>query len=186
MENSRQLSYHKVSTLEKEGITSIKGGEGKKDRPNRFKPLRSLSLLGISNKSLSTCSNSVDSDVTYRANLINKSAALPRDRWISYGEGWFQTTSSSSSCFKRCGLHTVLESPSAQVCIFIYEPRSVEAFHACTGDQPEYDLSFQAKMVQSSSGKTKSTPCSGSFFCIIAFKHALDFVSIGFSASTQR
>jgi hypothetical protein len=123
----------------------------------------------------------VDSDnkLTTAANF------LPRKQWISKGEGWFQTTAENSGTSARCGLHSLIESSSSELFMCVYEPRTKEAYSACTASIPEFDLEVSAKLIQSRLPGAKIDPrCC--FQIIFGFKSPYDYFTLTFNVSYHK
>lgn len=160
--NSTSKSFHKICTLEKEGITS----SSTKKRHLIIAPRHSQSILnGPGQKSSDT------------PRLFE---VLPKDQWFHIGDGWLQSTSTGTGSLSRCGLHTIFESSPGNVYMCIYEPRSVEAHEACTATLPEYDLEFSTKLIKFTERKAGQNRLTG-FHAIIAYKNESNFVSFMYS-----
>ena len=151
-------SFHKVCTLEKEGITS----SSTKKRQLIIAPRHSHTVFSGSTQ------KSVDQPRLFEV--------LPKDQWLHIGDGWLQSTATGTGSLSRCGLHTIFESNPGNVYMCIYEPRSVEAHEACTASSPEYDLEFSAKLIKFSERRVGQSRLTG-FHAIIAYKNESNFVS---------
>jgi len=90
-------------------------------------------------------SNSIINQPSYEINFIDNNR-----EWIPLGEGWYQITKDGSGNSGRVGLHSVIEAEANQFFMCLYEPKSSEAYSACTNISPEYDLEISIKsMVKS-------------------------------------
>ena len=105
---------------------------------------------------------------------------LPRQEWISLGDGWFQTTPVGTGSSNRFGLHSMIESSLGQLYVCIYEPRTQVAAEACSSECPQYDLAVSAKTVSS-----KNSPKRQCFEVIFAFRSATDYISLRCDVEVQ-
>jgi len=88
---------------------------------------------------------SIINQPSYEINFIHNNR-----EWIPLGEGWYQITKDGSGNSGRVGLHSVIEAEANQFFMCLYEPKSSEAYSACTNISPEYDLEISIKsMVKS-------------------------------------
>ena len=158
-------SFHKVCTLEKEGITSSSTKKRHFVVPRHCHPVFS----GSTQKS---------------ADQPRLFEVLPKDQWFHIGDGWLQSTATGTGTLFRCGLHTIFESNPGNVYMCIYEPRSVEAHEACTASAPEYDLEFSTKLIKFNERKAEHSRLTG-FHAIIAYKNESNFVSFMYSPNKK-
>lgn len=128
------------------------------------------------------------------SNIINQTSYecnfLVNSQWIPLGEGWFQVTREGSGKSSRVGLHSVIEAEVNQLYMCIFEPKSTEAFTACTSKSPEYDLEISIKsMVKSVSVNNKignilqninknNSNNSNIFHVILSYKSSSDWIAI--------
>ena len=97
---------------------------------------------------------------------------LPKSSWISLDDGWFQVTPSASGTSLRCGLHSVVDGKPGRLYMCIYEPRSHEAFAACTASVPEYDLEVSGKCMNAHAN------CRMGYSVIFGFKSITDYLCV--------
>jgi len=128
-------------------------------------------------------SSNIVNQIAYECNFLINS------QWIPLGEGWFQVTKEGSGKSGRVGLHSVIEAETNQLYMCIYEPKSTEAYTACTNMSPEFDLEISIKsMVKSTltNNKTgnilqniiKNSNHSNIFHVILSFKSSSDYIAI--------
>jgi hypothetical protein len=165
------------NTLAKEGIAPANyevfaGCQFGKPKSRRY-PASDQQKIVESRSDKSNFFNTFGSKIRSKDIGTPENLYLPRSKWISLSDGWYQITPIGSGASTRCGMHSVIESSLGQLYMGIYEPRSKEVIDSCTRDPCEYDIEVSAKAL-----KPSTSVLNYKFEIVFAFKSPTDYLSI--------
>jgi len=103
--------------------------------------------------------------------------------WISLDNGWFQLSPEGSGNYRRCGLHTLLESNnSTSYFSVLYTPRSRDISASLLSDMPSFDLEANFKIMK----PTNISSSTKVFSVVFGYLSSSDYTSILMDIETNK